>query len=53
MDASKLRRALGWVPRYTDLRVGLEQTITWYHDNEQWWRPVKGDVEKHYAQQGQ
>ena len=53
MDASKLRRELGWVPRYTDLRVGLEQTITWYHDNEQWWRPVKGDVEKHYAQQGQ
>ena len=52
MDASKLRRELGWQPHYTDFREGLAQTIQWYRDNEKWWRPDKGDVEKHYAQRG-
>ena len=52
MDASKIRRELGWQPHYTDFREGLTQTIQWYRDNEKWWRPDKGDVEKHYAQRG-
>ena len=54
MDATKLERDLGWHPRYNPtIREGLEHTITWYTDHEQWWRGVKGDVEKRYAQQGQ
>ena len=53
MDATKLRRELGWTPRFTDIRAGLEDTIAWYRDNEDWWKPEKEDVEARYKQQGQ
>lgn len=53
MDAAKLRRELGWTPRFTDIRAGLEDTIAWYRDNEDWWKPEKEDVEARYKQQGQ
>ena len=53
MDATKLRRELGWAPRFTDIRAGLEATIAWYRDNEGWWKPEKENVESRYKQQGQ
>ncbi len=53
MDASKLRRELGWRPRYTDLREGLAQTVAWYREHVRWWEGVKDGVEKQYAQSGQ
>ncbi|MDK8525654.1 dTDP-glucose 4,6-dehydratase [Corynebacterium sp. MSK150] len=53
MDATKLRRELGWTPRFTDIRAGLEDTIAWYRDNKDWWKPEKEDVEARYKQQGQ
>ncbi|MCZ9294903.1 dTDP-glucose 4,6-dehydratase [Corynebacterium meitnerae] len=53
MDATKLTDELGWKPRYTDLREGLEQTITWYRENEAWWRDAKDAVEQGYAAHGQ
>ena len=53
MDATKLRRELGWQPRYTDLRAGLEQTIAWYRDHESWWAAGKDAVEAGYAARGQ
>ena len=53
MDATKLRRELGWTPRFTDIRAGLEATIAWYRDNEDWWKPEKENVEARYKQQGQ
>ena len=53
MDATKLRRELGWAPRFTDIRAGLEDTIAWYRENEGWWKPEKENVEARYKQQGQ
>ena len=53
IDASKLRDELGWAPRYTDFRAGLQATIDWYRDNEAWWRPLKAAVEAKYAAKGQ
>ena len=53
MDATKLRRELGWTPRFTDIRAGLEDTIAWYRENEGWWKPEKENVEARYKQQGQ
>ena len=53
IDASKLRRELGWEPRHTDFIEGLDQTIAWYRDNEDWWRPAKEATEARYAAQGQ
>lgn len=53
IDATKLRRELGWEPAHTDFAEGLAQTIAWYRDNEAWWRPAKGATEAKYAAQGQ
>lgn len=57
MDSSKLRRQLGWAPKFTDtdtgMRDGLAETIAWYRDNEPWWRPLKDQVEAKYAENGQ
>lgn len=53
MDATKIRRELGWTPRYTDLRAGLEQTIEWYTHNRWWWEADKAGVEQRYAERGQ
>lgn len=39
MDSSKLR-GLGWAPRI-DFVAGIEQTVRWYRENEDWWRPLK------------
>ena len=40
IDASKLRRELGWEPRY-DLETGLAQTLDWYLTNRAWWEPLR------------
>ena len=53
IDPTKLRRELGWEPRHTDFAEGLAETIAWYRDNEQWWRPAKAATEAKYAAQGQ
>ena len=52
IDASKLRDELGWQPRYPDFAAGLAQTVAWYRDNEQWWRPLKEETERKYAKLG-
>ncbi|MET8909994.1 dTDP-glucose 4,6-dehydratase [Micromonospora sp. NPDC004551] len=52
IDSGKLRRELGWQPRYPDLRSGLTDTIEWYRDNEWWWKPDKERTEERYQQLG-
>ncbi|MGO1317196.1 MAG: dTDP-glucose 4,6-dehydratase [Cellulomonadaceae bacterium] len=53
IDSTRLRTELGWTPRFTDFRSGLENTVAWYRDNEAWWRPVKAATEAKYALTGQ
>jgi dTDP-glucose 4,6-dehydratase len=56
MDSSKLRRDLGWEPKFTDqggMKNGLMQTIDWYRQNLSWWQPDKQAVETEYSKQGQ
>lgn len=53
IDASKIRTELGWTPKYTDLRAGLQATINWYREHQDWWRAEKAAVEAAYAKQGQ
>ena len=53
IDSAKLRDELGWQPRYSDFRSGLQATIDWYRGNESWWRPQKEATEAKYAAQGQ
>ena len=41
LDTTKLRK-LGWQP-VVDFVQGLTDTVTWYQENESWWRPIKRD----------
>ncbi len=49
IEAGRLRTELGWTPRYEDFRSGLEATIAWYREHEDWWRPMKEATEAKYA----
>ena len=53
IDASKLRDELDWTPQFTDFRAGLEDTISWYRENQEWWQGQKEEVEANYAKNGQ
>jgi dTDP-glucose 4,6-dehydratase len=39
IDAGKTRRKLGWVPHET-FESGMEKTVRWYLDNQEWCRRV-------------
>ena len=39
IDPSRIRNELGWRPSVT-IDEGLEKTVRWYLDNEDWWRPL-------------
>lgn len=53
IDASKLKSELGWQPKFTDFESGLKDTIEWYEENQDWWRPQKEATEAKYKKQGQ
>lgn len=51
IDASKLRNELGWKPSVT-FEEGLEKTVDWYLENEEWVKHVtSGDYQQYYEQQ--
>jgi len=39
VDSSKIR-AMGWAPRHS-LEHRLEDTVRWYTDRADWWRPIR------------
>jgi dTDP-glucose 4,6-dehydratase len=48
IDPSKIERELGWKAQES-FDSGIERTIRWYLDNEEWWRPLveeKGAVQR-------
>lgn len=53
IDSTKLRRELGWEPKYTDFNQGLKDTIEWYKANPDWWKPQKEETESKYKKAGQ
>jgi dTDP-glucose 4,6-dehydratase len=40
VDWSKIKNELGYQP-HVDFDGGLEATVQWYYDNQDWWRPLK------------
>lgn len=51
IDASKIERQLGWRAS-VDFEEGLQQTVTWYVEHENWWRAIKtGEYLKYYERQ--
>jgi len=57
VDFSKLEGELSWSPVYP-LDEGLNQTVRWYVNNEDWWRRIKSGAyldfyQKHYGEHRQ
>jgi dTDP-glucose 4,6-dehydratase len=51
IDASKLNKELGWKPSL-QFEEGLEKTVDWYLQNEEWVKHVtSGDYQKYYNEQ--
>lgn len=51
IDASKINKELGWKPSVT-FEEGLQQTIDWYFENQEWLRHVtSGEYQHYYANQ--
>jgi len=51
IDASRLKRDLGWEPSYT-FELGIAETIDWYLANEEWVAGVtSGSYREYYEQQ--
>ena len=51
IDATKIKRELGWEPSL-QFEEGIEKTIDWYLDNEDWLENVtSGDYQKYYEEQ--
>jgi dTDP-glucose 4,6-dehydratase len=44
----KVRERTGWTPR-RDFEQGLAETVAWYRDHPEWWRPLKsGEFLEYY-----
>ena len=39
IDPTRIREELGWRPSVT-VEEGLEKTVRWYLENEEWWQPL-------------
>lgn len=51
LDWSKIKNELGWQPLH-NFDEGLEKTVNWYKENQDWWKRVKnGEYQKYYQKQ--
>lgn len=53
IESEKLRTELGWRPAFANFDAGLADTIKWYQQHQDWWRPQKAATEAKYKEQGQ
>lgn len=50
IDPSKIVKELGWYPE-TPFVIGIEKTIRWYLDNQEWLESItSGDYQKYYEE---
>ncbi|MDH7568053.1 MAG: dTDP-glucose 4,6-dehydratase [Armatimonadota bacterium] len=50
IDASKIRRELGWAPRET-FETGIEKTVRWYLENTAWVNSVRSGEYRNWIRQ--
>lgn len=50
IDLSKLRRELGWEPAFR-FEEGIEQTVRWYLENQEWMERITSGEYEHYYEQ--
>ncbi len=48
IDPEKIHKELGWLPE-TKFADGIQRTIKWYLENENWWKPIiSGEYRNYY-----
>ncbi len=48
IDPEKIHNELGWLPE-TKFAEGIQRTIKWYLENENWWKPIiSGEYRNYY-----
>lgn len=47
IDPSKIKKDLGWEPKYT-FEQGIKKTIEWYCNNREWWQKIKSGEYMNY-----
>jgi len=51
LGSEKIRSELGWEAQVR-FAEGLERTVQWYRDNEEWWGPIRsGEYREYYERQ--
>jgi dTDP-glucose 4,6-dehydratase len=51
LGSDKIREQLGWEAQVR-FAEGLERTVQWYRDNEEWWGPIRsGEYRAYYEKQ--
>ena len=51
INFKKIKKDLGWKPE-KDFKDGLKETISWYRQNESWWKKLKsGEYLDYYRRQ--
>ena len=48
IDATKIKKELGWQPTRSAWPVALERTVKWYVDHQPWWKSVKSGAYRSY-----
>ncbi len=51
LASDKVREELGWEAQVR-FAEGLELTVAWYRDNDEWWGPIRsGEYREYYERQ--
>ena len=46
IDSTKIQKEIGWSPTY-DFEKALNETVTWYQNNQKWWEPLVNEQTLH------
>ena len=46
IDSTKIQKEIGWLPTY-DFEKALDETVTWYQNNQKWWEPLINEQTLH------
>lgn len=49
LNSNKIKRELKFKPKY-DFKKGIKKTVSWYKENEKWWKKIKSGRFKQYYQ---
>ena len=49
IDCTKIMRELGWAQNY-NFQTGMQETVTWYSHNREWWTRVKSGEYRDFYQ---